>query len=246
MMSTTSAVQTIEFSPQSLGLTVDWVLQGQGMDAQRVRQRRPALVELAEQVLAEGLPLLWPRAALKTLAVKEIRHQQILLEEQIVLSGPAVMEHLIPAQQVTVMAFTIGPAIEERVFQLESEDKVRAFAWDGLANAAVDALGGMVYHAIEERFLPAGRQLSLVLSPGMAGWSVEDGQPQVAQILDLSPIGVEFTPEWVMLPRKSSTALVGAGENMLDKSKLPCDYCTMQGVCRYRGQLAHGSYASSG
>ncbi len=237
--------QVLRFSPVDLGLSADWVIQGQGMDPHKIRQRRPALADLAEEVLQAGLPQLAPQVILRTLEVRQILHNQITLADGAQLKGAAVIEHLAPARQITVMAFTIGPAVEEMVFSLEGQDKVKAFAWDGLANAAVDALGGLAYHVIEQSIQSQNWQLSLVLSPGMAGWSVEDGQPQIAKILDLAPIGVKFTPEWVMLPRKSSTAVVGAGTAMTDHSRMPCDYCTMQGVCRYRGQLAHGNYAVS-
>ena len=244
-LSTRSEPTVLNFSADQLGLSVDWVLQGQGMDPQTVRQRRPALVTLAHNALQEGLPLLAPRAMVRTLPVTAVKHDRIHLGADGYLAGSAILEHLASAQQVTVMAFTIGSALEEKIFTLQEQNVVTALAWDGLANAAIDALGGLVYHSTENSIQSREWQLSLALSPGMAGWSVEKGQPQIARLMDAEAIGIRFTQEWVMLPRKSSTAVVGAGAHMAPQAGLPCDFCTMQGTCRYQGRLSHGRPSQS-
>lgn len=237
--------QILTFSPEQLGLSVDWILQGQGMNPPTVRQRRPALVSLAQQALQEGLPLLTPRAIIRTLPVTAISHTRLHLGDYGYLEGGSILEHLAPAQQVTILAFTIGSALEEKVFSLQGQNMVTALAWDGLANAAIDALGGLVYHSIENSIKFSKWQLSLSLSPGMAGWSVEEGQPQISRLINLEAIDIRFTQEWVMQPRKSSTSVVGAGANMVQLGSLPCDFCTMQGTCRYKGQLSHGKVVPS-
>ncbi len=59
----------------ALPLTVDQVLRGQGADPQKLRQRRPALVEIAAWALQEGLPLLQPVVLAQEFQVQGIRHE---------------------------------------------------------------------------------------------------------------------------------------------------------------------------
>lgn len=222
------------FTPHQLGLEVDWILMGEGADPQVLRQRKPWLVEAAEHALELGLDLLQPQLVMRLLDVDEMRHQQVRFTQGGSLAGEAIGQHLAGARQVALVVYTIGPLLEERIQAEMNTDPTLAFAFEGLANAAVEALGGLVFHQLEEIAAARNWQLSILLSPGMVGWSLEEGQPQIFRLLDTSPAGVEVTSAWMMLPRKTSSAVVGLGPDLLPAEGLPCEYCTLNGRCRYK------------
>ena len=67
----------------------------------------------------------------------------------------------------------------------------------------------------------------------MIGWSVEEGQRQLFDLLDASAIGVELTEGDIMLPLKSLSMVIGLGGDLGVKGRT-CDYCTMRDVCRFQ------------
>ncbi len=232
--------QIMHFDPAELGLDVDWVLQGQGIDPQTARSHHPRLVDLAERAFADGLPMLQPVAAVRTFEVSGWTHNKVNLQPQGSLSGDAIRQHLIKANQIAVLVYSIGGEVEQRVSAEMSRNGAYAIALDGLANAAVDALGGVIYHRLESIARQSDWNLSIFLSPGMAGWSVEEGQPQVVRLLDPALIGLKITPAWMIAPQKSSSAVLGMGKMLETGSTLPCDYCTLQGTCHYHGRMHDG------
>jgi hypothetical protein len=69
----------------------------------------------------------------------------------------------------------------------------------------------------------------------MVDWSVNDGQPQIFDLLGDDGAIVSLTSSFIMIPRKSLTMVMGLGTN-LDTSGQTCDFCTMRKTCRYQEQ----------
>lgn len=234
-----SLTEVLTYAPDDLGLTVDWVLQGQGADPAALRARRPRLVEIAQQALAESLALIEPRAALLRLPVEQISHERLIFQGGGWLAGQAVGQHLAGAREATIMVYSAGPRLEARIQSLMTSDLPYALALDGAGTAAIDALGGLLYHRLEQQAAADGWQVSILLNPGMVGWSMEEGQPQIFRLIDASRIGVRVNPAWVMIPRKSTSAVVGAGPGLVPAQGLPCEFCALQDTCRYQGRHTH-------
>src|SRR5512143_908149 len=93
-------------------VAVDMVLRGQGADPAAIRQRSPRLVAAAERAIDLGQNLITPQVAYRTLTVEAIRHSRIELTGGHLLTGALLAQHLAPAQQVTLIVCTIGPALE--------------------------------------------------------------------------------------------------------------------------------------
>jgi len=216
-----------------LSLTVDDVLRGQGADPIIIRARRPALIDLAEWALLEGLPLLEPSVLAETRLIKEIQHDRILLEGGGFLSGSLVQQHLASATQVCVMVCTIGSQLEAISSELMDTEPLNALALEGLGTAAVESLANQSCSYFEDKAVMAGLHTSIPLSPGMIGWSVNPGQRQIFAILDTQLIGVRLNTNDMMTPRLSLTQVLGYGSSFnLEGST--CDYCSLKDTCRYQ------------
>ncbi len=233
--------QIIRYTPEDLGLDVDWVLMGQGADPQKLRARRPQLVDIAARALQDGLPLLKPQAAIQFLEVRSFTHNRLELENGFALHGQAIAQHLSAAQKVALMVYTVGEELEARIAEEMAREPSYGLALDGLGTGAIDAMGGRLFHHYEDLAARQNMQLSIFVSPGMKDWTVEEGQPQIFAALDTREIGVRVTPGWQMLPRKTASAVIGFGKNLVPAEGLPCEYCSLNETCRYKGRHAHAA-----
>jgi hypothetical protein len=221
----------------SLTIDVDAVLRGQGADPAAIRARSPRLVDTARQALDEGAPLLTPKVLYQRLQVDEIRHEQVRFIDGKRLQGALLPQHLAGAGEVALVLCTIGEALEAHSSEAARDDIVYGLALDGVGSAGVEALANAVCASFESQARESGLQTSIPLSPGMLGWSVEQGQPQIFEILDPAEVGVRLSPSILMIPRKSLTFVLGIGEKM-NESARTCDYCSLQDTCRYQDHYA--------
>lgn len=217
-----------------LNLLVDDVLRAQGADPAAVRARRPDLVDDAAAALEVGNRLLAPRVLYETYRVTDVRHRAITLGADARVRSEFLVEHLASADEVVVVVCTVGGAIERRVSAAFAENPVLALALHGVASAAVEALSVAATHYFEDAARARGWGVSVPLSPGMEGWPVADGQPQIFSLVDAGAIGVRLTENHLMQPSKSMSLLMGMGPE-LTTSGTVCDYCAVGATCRYRG-----------
>jgi hypothetical protein len=218
-------------------IDVDAVLRGQGAEPSAIRTRSPKLVELAEAALAEGLPMIHPRVHMRRFEIDQLRHEKLLLKNGGTLRGALIGQHLGPAEEVAAILCTIGGELEAHASDLSGSDMLRALALDGVGSAATEALANAACAEIERGARQAGRETTIPLSPGMEGWSVEQGQPQIFSLFATEEISIELRPTGLMLPRKSLSMVLGIGERIA-QSGTTCDYCRMRETCRYQDHYA--------
>lgn len=216
-----------------LRLDVDVVLRSQGADPAAIRKRSPSLVESAERALEEGNPLLQPRVIARRLLIEDLHHERVKLEGDGRLSGGLLAQHMGGAQEVVIVLCTVGEALERRAVDISKEDAVYGLALDGVGSAGVEALANAACALFEEEATKEDCQVTIPLSPGMVGWPVEQGQPQIFDLLDAGEIGVRLTESMMMVPRKSLTFVLGVGKELIAGGRT-CDYCSLKETCRYR------------
>lgn len=233
-----SIINYEKWSVSDLELDADAVLRGQGADPQIVRGRRPRLVEIAAQALAGSRFLLEPQVFLRKLAVRSLRHEKLELEAGHSIKGAWITEQLAPAESVYAIICTVGQKIETEASRNMDTDMVLGLAMDGVGSAGVEALATLVCKQIENQAAQAGLQTTVPFSPGMLEWSVDEGQPIIFNILAEINSVVELTPSYLMRPCKSLSMLLGVGAELGAKGST-CDYCAMQGTCKYRASGGH-------
>ncbi len=227
-----------EWRIEDLTINVESVLRGQGADPEIMKVRSPRLVSLAEKALDESINLLKPAVLYKKLQVQKVRHDQLFLENGIKITGDIVSQHLVSVEAIIAVICTIGRDIEDYASNISENNMTFALAVDGVGSAGVEALANAVCNYFEQESLKKGLNTTIPLSPGMVGWPVENGQKILFEILRPEKIGIELTPLFMMIPRKTISLLIGIGKEM-NSSKNPCDYCAMNVTCRYKDQYGH-------
>ncbi len=198
----------IKFYSQ-LNIEVDMVLQGQGADPAKMRERKPRLVDLAEQAVEEGKRLIQPVAMYTILPVDEIGLAHFTLAKQVWSTSSFVTQHLAGAQQIALTICTLGPDLEKRINAVSQENPAYSFALDSYGSLAAKLLRMNVCEDLGADARAKNLRTSIPLIPGMNDWPVDVGQPQIFSVLDAARIGVSLNESAQMIPRKSISMLVG-------------------------------------
>jgi hypothetical protein len=216
-----------------LVLDVEDVLRAQGANPTIILARRPLLVDLAEQALVEGTPLLQPVVHYQQFSVDELCHHRLSLIGGGSLCGDLVAQVLASATQVVVIGCTIGSKLEEHSAKVMAHDLKYGLALNGVGSAAMEALGKAVCHFINELAALQGLKASMPISPGLTGWPVHEGQSQLFNLIDFAEISIRLMPSGMMHPLKSLTMVIGLGLDV-SESGTQCDFCALRERCQHR------------
>lgn len=220
-----------------LDINIDHVIRAQGADPEIIRGRNPQLVKVAKLALEQGYPLLEPQVLYKEFKVASLRHETLNFAEGGELKGKLIAQHLNSAESVIIMLCTVGMKLEKESAGLITSDPVAGLALEGLGSAAVEILANSACNYFEQVAAEKALGTTIPLSPGMIGWPVDQGQPQIFSLLDAEQIDVRLTPSHLMLPRKSLTLAIGIGANVLAEGT-SCDYCNLKETCQYQDHYA--------
>jgi hypothetical protein len=218
-----------------LDIDADMILRGQGADPAVVRQRKPKLVETAEQALADGMRWIQPAVVYRVLDVESLRHETMTLYGGGKLKSGLIAEHLAQAGQVALIVCTLGDGLEKRTSMLMQSDPLLGFALDGFGTVAMEVLGAAICSKLEVEARDSGEYTSIPLSPGAIEWPVDAGQRQIFSILDTSSIGVVLNQSFQMIPRKSTSMILGIGSVPFSAGR-PCDFCGLRETCHYQNR----------
>ena len=226
-----------------LQLTTDQVLRAQGADPEIIRVRRPNLVKSTGEALVRAEPLLQPLVLYEKYQVKAFTHERLELvphnsgHGKYYLSSELIAQKLSSAQEIMVVLCTIGSDLDNSVSSLFKVDPLIALAMDGVGSAAVEMLAIQACKYFEKQIFNEGQKTTMPLNPGMIGWSVEIGQPQIFSLLDSESINVSLTESFMMVPNKSLSMVIGIGEDV-SATGTSCEYCSLKGICRYQNHYA--------
>jgi hypothetical protein len=201
------------------------------------RQINPALLRDAEEAIAVGQTLWQPQAVYDWIDVRQVEGEWAILSssngtEAELHIGPKA-DLLFPAKRVLVSVITIGPALEERVNELQmGGDHMKAYLLDSAGVVALGAVGEALRCLVEDTARGLGWGVSPSLSPGsLVGWSLL-GQRELCALLPLEEIGVRLNKHCVLEPHKSASGLVGLGPGYeLGQVGSVCKYCALQKTC---------------
>jgi hypothetical protein len=216
-----------------LDIDADMVLRGQGADPAIIRARKPRLVAMAERAVQEGANLIEPAVVYRFAPIEMMKHERLILADGVPLTGSLIAQQLAPARYLALIVCTVGAAIGDRIAALMPRDPAYALALDGYGSAAAEALGTEVCARMEQDAARSGHCTSVPINPGMVGWPVEVGQPQIFSNLDAAEIGVTLNDSALMIPRKSISLVLGFAPTPF-AAGIPCDFCALRNSCRYQ------------
>jgi len=203
-----------------------------GVELARLRQK-PGWQQLLGEAAAELEQVMRPAACWERYAIRENRHGQLELENGQRLDR-AAGQVIGSADSLIVAVLTLGQGPDRAVEAAQKQGAyLRAMLLHDLAASAVETLRQQFCHEIEVEAGLKGRHTSSPLSPGDAGWPIDE-QAVIFSLLDAAQVGVILTESLVMVPVKSLSLVIGEASQALGEEIDACEYCTIQERCRYR------------
>jgi len=205
--------------------------------APKSRQVHPGLLRDAEEAIAVGQTLWQPQAVYDWIDVRQVAGERAILSTP---NGAETELHIGPkadllsqAQRVLVSLVTIGPALEQRVNDLQAEGHhMKAYLLDSAGVVALGTVAKALRCLVEDTAHELGWGVGPSLSPGsLVGWSLR-GQRELCALLPLGEIGVRLNEHYVLEPLKSASSLVGLGPGYEQVHVgSVCRYCALQNTC---------------
>jgi hypothetical protein len=193
----------------------------------------PAAVQaLVDEAVRLGEALMEPRVVYRAVAVAAQSADAIEVGER--LHIPEIGRLWGALDAVGAAVCTVGEALERRVGVLfDAREFPLAVMLDSVGSAAVESLAEHANDLLCQAGLPRGLRVTNRISPGYAGWPVEE-QQALFRLCPGDPIGVALNSACFMAPTKSITFLVGIGpQARVDHYFTQCRRCWMRD-CAYR------------
>jgi len=203
------------------------------------RKVQPGLLEDAAEAIALGETLWQPELVYDWFEVTGVDGEEIGLwasngdaREATLRVGPKA-GLLAGAQRAIAAVGTIGPALEQRVQELQAAgESLQSYLLDSAGVVALGAAGEALRCLAEEAARERGWGVSPAVSPGsLVGWSLK-GQRELCGLLPLHEIGVRLNASSVLEPHKSFSALIAFGPGLAaTKVGSVCKFCALQDTC---------------
>ena len=218
-----------------LSLNPSEVLRRQGLG--RGAKVRPEIRLLIRELLASlnKSRLLEPAVAYEYYRVRSMDGSRISLEGDKALHGPLLPAIFPEAKELAVILVTIGPKLEKQVTDYSKKGAaLQGMTLDGIGSAAVDKLVAEFLRLIATEVSSRGYEISSPVGPGMPGFPLTE-QWNLLGLVKAGEIEVTLTSSGMMVPRKSTSMVMGVGPQMTRWTQAEvCARCTLTETCHYK------------
>ena len=198
---------------------------------------RPEIQSLILELLAsiKKANLLEPDIAYEIYSISEMSHEQVSLEDDTTVHGSLLSSLMPEAKELAIAVGTIGPRLEKQATgYFNRGEPLRGMLLDGIGSAAVDTLAREVCKFMAGEASSRGYQVSSPVNPGMPGLPITE-QWHLLKMVPAREIGVSLTSSGMMVPRKSTSMVMGIGPQMKTWTRAEvCARCSLRRTCPYR------------
>jgi hypothetical protein len=198
---------------------------------------RPEIKDIILELLAsvKKTRLLEPAVAYEYYAISGMNGNQTSLEGDKAIHGPLLPAIFPEAKELAAVVSTIGSRLEKQVTNYsKSGEPLRGLILDGIGSAAVDTLVPEVLKVIADEVSSRGYEVSSPVNPGMPGFPLTE-QWNLLGLVKADEIGVSLTHSGVLVPRKSTSMVIGIGPKMTRWTQAEvCARCSLRDTCHYR------------
>jgi hypothetical protein len=132
----------------------------------------------------------------------------VAAESETLFLGRNMAKLLARCDHATLLAVTIGGALEQRIDDLKATDVSDAYLLDVVGGWMADYMADRVDSIVQSEILRSGHARTMRYSPGYGDWDLSV-QPELLGRVGAEAIGVSCTDTFILQPRKSVTAVIG-------------------------------------
>jgi hypothetical protein len=169
------------------------------------------IASLIDDCIAKSFPLIQPAFTCILRDVKSVEGRVSFLDDGSSFQSDVIARLLEHCDKVAVYVLTVGSQLEEMGSALAEDGFIlEAYVVDSIGSSATEKLAEAVQQRIAEEAAAQRLCTSRRFSPGYCDWHI-DQQSTIFQLVDGDSVGVHLTPDCLMVPRKSSSGIVGIG-----------------------------------
>ncbi len=167
----------------------------------------PHLKEKVEKLILTGNSLCEPKGVYSLHKIERFAEAEVVLENGMVLRGRAITKHCHGFSHVYLLAVTIGERLEEELEKLPPDE---ALILDAYGSEAAEAVAETLDASIRKEAIHFNlRRFNFRFSPGYSDFPLSTNL-DFERFLKISDIGIKVTESYMLLPRKSITAVLPA------------------------------------
>ena len=151
-------------------------------------------------------------------------------------AGSDLARHLQGCGDVLLLAATLGSGVDTLLRRLELTDIALAACADALASALLEQICDAWETEQREQLAAQGRYLTGRFAPGYGDCPLALNDELCLAVDSVRGCGVAVTPQHLLAPRKSTTALLGMAGHPVTGAKAGCATCHLRQTCAYRKQ----------
>ena len=135
--------------------------------------------------------------------------EELVIGGRLRSSSRSLRERLAGCRTAWLFAATIGDGVERRATTLsDAGEMTRSLLADAYGSAAAIALGLALEEAVARELSPQGLAATKRTAPGYGDFEL-DAQRPLVDLLDARVIGISVTEDFLMLPAKSVSGVIG-------------------------------------
>lgn len=157
-----------------------------------------------------------------------------LIGTDLTLEGESIRRHLDGAEKCVLMAATLGHACDREALRLEAKSLADAVAFNAASVSLIEAVSDRCQREIGTRFKGEGLHINGRFSPGYGDLPLSTQAPLLRLLRAEERLGITLTDGFLMLPRKSVTAVIGLFRTEKTGETRGCSVCGMREFCEYR------------
>ena len=181
-----------------------------------------ALLQKAEALLR---PAAQPHAVWMECPVAELPLQN---------TGSDLARHLQGCDKALLMAATLGSEIDKFLRRLELTDIASATAADALASVLLEQVCNEWEAEQRPLFEAKGLYLTGRYAPGYGDCPLDLNDELCLAVDSVRGCGLAVTPQHLLTPRKSTTAILGIADHPVTGTRAGCATCHLKETCSFR------------
>lgn len=154
-----------------------------------------------------------------------------------IMGGRDIANHLDGCEKAILMCAALGAEIDKLIRISQISDMAKAVVLDSFASVAVEQVCNKVDEIIAEKY--DGYYMTFRFSPGYGDYPISLQQDFLRMLDAPRKIGLTTNENFLLMPTKSVTAVMGLSKNPIERKKRGCAICNMRGKCRFRKNGEH-------
>ena len=142
--------------------------------------------------------------------------------------------HLQGCREVLLMAATLGSEVDKLLRRMELTDIAMAAAADSLASVLLEQVCDALEAELRGQIEAQGLYMTGRYAPGYGDCPLELNDDLCLAVDSVRGCGLAVTPQHLLTPRKSTTAILGLSDHPVTGHRAGCSTCHLRSTCSFR------------